>query len=69
LLVLNLGADLQFFPSPEPLLAPPQGMHWQTLWSSEHPDYGGRGTPELDTPQGWRIPGRAAVVLRAGAAA
>jgi maltooligosyltrehalose trehalohydrolase len=66
LLIVNLGADLHFFPSPEPLLAPPEHASWRTLWSSEHPDYGGRGTPPLESDAGWRIPGRSAVVLRAG---
>jgi maltooligosyltrehalose trehalohydrolase len=35
-------------------------------WSSEHPDYGGIGVPEVVNDGGWRIPGHAAVVLRAG---
>ncbi|MGO9122357.1 MAG: malto-oligosyltrehalose trehalohydrolase [Desulfomonilaceae bacterium] len=43
LLVVNLGLDLPVNPAPEPLLAPPEGMRWQILWSSEHPDYGGFG--------------------------
>ena len=63
LLVVNLGRDLHFYPSPEPLLAPPEGHRWETLWSSEHPRYGGCGTPDLDTAHGWRIPAHAAVAL------
>jgi len=64
LLVVNLGRDLHFVPGPEPLLAPPlAGAPWALLWSSEHPRYGGSGTPALDTDEGWRIPGNAAVVL------
>jgi maltooligosyltrehalose trehalohydrolase len=63
LLVVNLGRDLHLAPAPEPLLAPPEGKRWQTLWSSEHPRYGGCGTPPLDTDDNWRIPGEAAVVL------
>jgi maltooligosyltrehalose trehalohydrolase len=63
LLVVNLGRDLHLQPVPEPLLAPPQGQRWETLWSSEHPRYGGAGTPPLDTDTGWRIPGHAAVAL------
>lgn len=63
LLVVNLASDLRFDPSPEPLLAPPQGACWQTLWSSEHPTYGGCGTASLDTSENWIIPGQAAVVL------
>jgi maltooligosyltrehalose trehalohydrolase len=38
-------------------------MRWQILWSSEHPDYGGSGTPPLNTEENWWIPGHAAVVL------
>jgi maltooligosyltrehalose trehalohydrolase len=65
LLLVNLGRDLHLHPAPEPLLAPPAGMHWEVLWSSEDPHYGGLGTPPLDTNEGWRLPGHAAVVLKA----
>ena len=65
LIVVNLGRDLRLTPAPEPLLAPPEGMRWQMLWSSEDPAYGGNGTPELDTDEGWRIPGEATVLLAA----
>ena len=63
LLVVNLGRDVHLLPAPEPLLAPPAGARWEALWSSEHPDYGGSGTAPLETHEGWRIPGHAAVVL------
>jgi maltooligosyltrehalose trehalohydrolase len=64
LLVVNLGSDLNLNPAPEPLLAPPAGKVWATLWSSEDYAYGGTGTPPLETKNGWCIPGRAAVALR-----
>ncbi|HVR11732.1 MAG TPA: DUF3459 domain-containing protein, partial [Thermoanaerobaculia bacterium] len=64
LLVLNLGADLDLAPAPEPLLAPPAGVRWQVLWSSEDPRYGGAGAPPPEDAEGrWRLPGRAAVAL------
>jgi len=63
LLIVNLGRDLHLFPAPEPLLAPPAGMRWRVSWSSEDPRYGGGGTPEAETDDGWRIPGHAALVL------
>ncbi|HET7746543.1 MAG TPA: malto-oligosyltrehalose trehalohydrolase [Vicinamibacteria bacterium] len=66
LLVVNLGRDLHFSPAPEPLLAPPEGRGWRVLWSSEDPRYGGHGTPPLETEDGWRIPGEAAVALGPG---
>ena len=62
LLMINLGVDLEWNPSPEPLLAPPFGTEWQILWSTDEPQYGGNGTPPLDTE--WKIPGQAAVVLQ-----
>ena len=65
LLLVNFGVDLHLDPAPEPLLAPPYGMTWQTLWSSEDPRYGGAGTPRLDSKDNWRMPGHAAVALRA----
>jgi maltooligosyltrehalose trehalohydrolase len=63
LLVVNLGADLQWNPAPEPLLAPPLEAQWMKLWSSDDPLYGGCGTAPLDSDDNWRIPGQAAVVL------
>ncbi len=63
LLVVNLGVDLHLAAAPEPLLAPPEAMEWQTLWSSEDPRYGGLGTAPLDTEENWRIPGHAAVAM------
>jgi len=63
LLIVNFGPDLHYSPAPEPLLAPPAGRRWETLWSSEDLSYGGSGTAPLDTEDNWRIPGHAAVVL------
>ncbi len=63
LLLVNLGADLPFNPAPEPLLAPPPGMQWEKLWSTDDPAYGGCGTPPLDTDENWHLPGEAAVIL------
>jgi maltooligosyltrehalose trehalohydrolase len=63
LLLVNLGPDLHLRIAPEPLLAPPERKRWDILWSSESPKYGGAGTAALETEDGWRIPGHAAVVL------
>ena len=77
LLLVNLGRDLTLPVRPEPLLAPPAGVRWTLLWSSEAPDYGGSGAVPVDvridaraeTETGeiedgsWRLPGHAAVVL------
>ena len=65
LLVVNLGTQLHLVHVPEPLLAPPAGTRWSLAWSSEDPRYGGCGTADLDTDEGWRIPGQAAVLLQA----
>ena len=64
LLVVNLGRDLDRNPAPEPLLAPPEGMVWEILWSSEDPRYGGCGTAPLEEKAYWHLPGHAAVALR-----
>ncbi|MGE0128423.1 MAG: malto-oligosyltrehalose trehalohydrolase [Blastocatellales bacterium] len=64
LLVINLGLDMSLRPAPEPLLAPPEDSEWAILWSSEDPHYGGVGTAALDTDEGWRIPGQAAVAMK-----
>jgi maltooligosyltrehalose trehalohydrolase len=64
LLVVNLGPDIVAGSFAEPLVAPPERGTWITHWSSEHPQYGGTGTPEVVSDSGWRIPGHAAIVLR-----
>jgi maltooligosyltrehalose trehalohydrolase len=64
LLLVNLGAAIHFDPSPEPLLAPPEGLRWETMWSSEDPRYGGTGTAPLESEEdNWRIPAQAAALL------
>jgi maltooligosyltrehalose trehalohydrolase len=67
LLLVNLGRDLALQTAPEPLLAPPPGSHWTSLWSSEHPRYGGGGTSAREARDGWWIPGHSAVAMRPGA--
>jgi maltooligosyltrehalose trehalohydrolase len=64
LLVINLGADVVAGGFAEPLLAAPGQHVWNTSWSSEHPAYGGGGTPPVVSRDGWRIPGHSATVLR-----
>jgi maltooligosyltrehalose trehalohydrolase len=63
LLVANFGCDLRFESISNPLMAPPEAARWAVLWSSDDPRYGGGGTYELETSEGWRIPGEAAVLL------
>jgi maltooligosyltrehalose trehalohydrolase len=65
LLVVNFGTDLTLAIAPEPLLAPPLNQRWSVVWSSEHPKYGGAGTPAPDTEcEGWFLPARSATFLR-----
>ncbi|HEX7961819.1 MAG TPA: malto-oligosyltrehalose trehalohydrolase, partial [Terriglobales bacterium] len=66
LLIVNLGTDLELARAPEPLLAPPENKTWRLLWSTENPVYGGCGTPNPDTDNGWRFPGESALVLAPG---
>ncbi|MCO5168803.1 MAG: malto-oligosyltrehalose trehalohydrolase [Planctomycetes bacterium] len=63
LLVVNLGADLDLVPAPEPLLAPPSGGRWRVVWSSEDPAHGGGGAAAHDDDRGWRLAAHAAVLL------
>jgi maltooligosyltrehalose trehalohydrolase len=64
LLVVNLGERQSPAPLPEPLLAPPLGLEWEILWSSESTRYGGTGTATVVTQDGWTLPAEAAVALR-----
>jgi maltooligosyltrehalose trehalohydrolase len=69
LLIVNLGPTLHPEPIPEPLLAPPPERRWRLLWSSEAPEYGGSGTPEVETSDGrWSIPARSCVLCGTAAA-
>jgi maltooligosyltrehalose trehalohydrolase len=63
LLLVNLGRDAMLSSPAEPLLAPPSGASWHVLWSSERYDYGGSGTPPIESEDGWLLPAHAAVVL------
>lgn len=65
LLVVNLGADLNFVPAPEPLLAPIAEGSWVLQWSSDHPSYGGPGIVNPLSEEGWRIPAATATLFRA----
>jgi maltooligosyltrehalose trehalohydrolase len=64
LMVVNLGAQAELTPAPEPLLAPPPGLRWSVEWSSEDPAYGGAGTAPPESPGGaWNLPAEIALVL------
>lgn len=63
LLLVNLGSEIVTDSFAEPLVAPPERSTWAVRWSSEHPHYGGTGTPPIVGATGWRIPGHAAIVL------
>lgn len=64
LLLVNFGRDLRLSPCPQPLLAPPEGCDWASLWNSEGVEYGGQGAPVFESTEGWRIHGESALVLR-----
>ncbi len=63
LLLVNLGADVVAGSIPDPLVAPPDGTRWAVGWSSEHPRYGGGGSPSPFREDGVRIVGHAAMLL------
>jgi maltooligosyltrehalose trehalohydrolase len=67
LLLINLDMEFAFGSAPEPLIAPPANLQWVTLWSSEHPSYGGHGTPAPEIKEDSVMPGYAAVVFAATA--
>jgi maltooligosyltrehalose trehalohydrolase len=66
LLFINYGLDLNMGCLAEPLIAPPEGRGWRSLWSSEAPKYGGGGIAAFETETGLHIPGHAALVLAPG---
>jgi len=64
LLLVNFGERQVLHPASEPLLAPPTGYRWETLWTSESPRYGGVGTALLATTGRWSLPAEATVALQ-----
>ena len=64
LLLVNFGESHVLHPASEPLLAPPEGCRWETLWTSESPRYGATGSGAVTTPQRWALPTESAVVLK-----
>jgi maltooligosyltrehalose trehalohydrolase len=65
LVLVNLGREVTIDPAPEPLLAPPEGAHWEVRWSSDDPRYGGFGTVAPEREDGWHLAAESAMVLRA----
>ena len=65
LLIVNYGPRVRLEPVPEPLLAPPLGFQWETLWTSDSPRYGGPGPTMVATDERWLLPAESAVALRA----
>jgi maltooligosyltrehalose trehalohydrolase len=64
LLVINLGERQVPEPASEPLLAPPSGCRWETLWTSDSPRYGGAGAALTAAIEQWVLQGECAVALR-----
>jgi maltooligosyltrehalose trehalohydrolase len=64
LLLVNFGESQVLHPVSEPLLAPPTGYKWETLWTSDSPRYGGAGSIALATQEQWILPAESAVALR-----
>jgi maltooligosyltrehalose trehalohydrolase len=64
LLLLNLGERHVLNPVSEPLLAPPPGCTWETLWTSDSRCYGGADAVATATPEQWLLPAESAVALR-----
>lgn len=63
LMIVNFGVSFVYNPPADPLIAPPRGCEWELLWSSEELDYGGQGTPKMDTVK-WLIYGRSTMLFR-----
>jgi maltooligosyltrehalose trehalohydrolase len=64
LVLVNFGERQLLEPMAEPLLAPPMGFEWFTLWSSESEKYGGPGAVAFPTQDPWTLPAESAVALK-----
>jgi len=65
LLLVNFGESHLLHPASEPLLAPPSGCTWETLWTSESCRYDGADAAITVTKEQWFLPAEATVALRA----
>ena len=64
LLLVNFGESHILHPASEPLLAPPLGYMWETLWTSDSPRYGGRGAIAIASDEQWLLPPETTIALR-----
>jgi maltooligosyltrehalose trehalohydrolase len=64
LVLVNLGERQVVHPASDPLLAPPGGCRWETLWTSDSPRYGGANAVAIATPEQWILPADSTVALR-----
>jgi maltooligosyltrehalose trehalohydrolase len=64
LLIVNFGESKTLKPVAEPLLAPPSGCTWHTLWTSGSPRYGGTGAAAIASEEQWILPAESTVALR-----
>jgi maltooligosyltrehalose trehalohydrolase len=64
LLLVNFGERQVLHPASEPLLAPPPGCGWETLWTSDSPRYGGSDATATATVDQWDLPAESAFVFR-----
>jgi maltooligosyltrehalose trehalohydrolase len=64
LLLINFGDRQALHPASEPLLAPPPGCRWETLWTSESPRYRGANGIVTASQKQWSSPAESAVALR-----
>jgi maltooligosyltrehalose trehalohydrolase len=64
LLLVNFGENQVLHPASEPLLAPPSGYRWETLWTSDAPRYGGAGAFTIASEEQWVMPAESAIALR-----
>jgi maltooligosyltrehalose trehalohydrolase len=64
LLVVNLAAQLDLDPAPEPLLAPVQHHDWQMIFSTDEIRYGGLGAVCPTQARRWHLPAESAILLR-----
>ena len=63
LLLVNFGRDLKLRSIPDPLTAPPTGLEWMRIWSSEDVRYGGDGRREMDLAERFTLTGECAVLF------
>ncbi|OHB58718.1 MAG: hypothetical protein A2Y12_20170 [Planctomycetes bacterium GWF2_42_9] len=63
LMIVNFGKAIFCSPASQPLFAAYKNYQWEIMFSTDKPEYGGDGFPEIESVDGWYIPAECTMVF------